>query len=234
MSALPANVTAGAELYLCTLTKDAPTGALLDVRYRTSARGMARLFIDARASDAASIITRIGAQTDVYVGCALRTRRRGTRHDLAPTALLWADCDTPEATAALQAIEPRPTMIVASGSKGHAHAYWTLTRPLAIEPLQAANRALAKTLGADERCADPARILRPPDTLNFKQAPPSPVELIEYTGETHDPATLLAVIREAAPSPPVPAPRSQAPCMTAATAGVPTTAPREQRATLPL
>lgn len=194
MNALRVTPVAGAELYLQTLTAGAPLGALLDVRYRTTGSGLARIFIDARAPDAASIITRIGRETDVYVGCAMRVRRRGTREDLAPTALLWADCDTPRSLAALNAFEPRPTMIVASGSDQHVHAYWTLTRPLPVEQLQHANRRLASALGADQRCADAARILRPPDTLNFKHTPARPVELIEYTGQLHRPEDVHAAL----------------------------------------
>lgn len=124
----------------------------------------------------------------------MRVRRRGTREDLAPTALLWADCDTPRSLAVLNALEPRPTMIVASGSEQHAHAYWTLTRPMPVEQLQQANRRLAAVLGADQCCADAARILRPPDTLNFKHDPPRPVTLVEYTGARHRPETLLAAL----------------------------------------
>lgn len=194
MSALPHTPLAGITLYLQTLTVGAPPGALLDVRYRTTRRGLTRVFIDAKAPDAASTITRIGRHTDVYVGCAMRIRRRGTRDDLAPTALLWADCDTPRSLAALNVFEPTPTMIVASGSEQHAHAYWTLTRPLPVEQLQHANRRLAAALGADRRCADAARILRPPDTLNFKHTPPRPVELIQHTGQLHRTKDILAAI----------------------------------------
>jgi hypothetical protein len=199
VNALPLTHYAGAELYIRTLTAGAPAGALLDVRYRTKGHALARTFIDAKAPDAASVITKIGRQTDVYVGCAMRVRRRGTRADLAPTALLWADCDTPRSLAALKAFEPRPTMIVASGSSQHAHAYWTLTQPLPVEQLQHANRRIASVLGADQRCTDAARILRPPDTLNFKHTPPRPVELIHYTAERHHPEDILTALSGAAP-----------------------------------
>jgi hypothetical protein len=194
VNALPLTPSAGAELYLQMLSVDAPAGALLDVRYRTKGHGLARIFIDTKAPEAASVITKIGRETDVYVGCAMRVRRRGTRKDLAPTALLWADCDTPRSLAALTTFQPRPTMIVASGSSQHAHAYWTLTQQIPVEGLQQANRRLANFLGADQRCADAARVLRPPDTLNFKHTPPRAVELIDYTGERHDPEDILAAL----------------------------------------
>ncbi len=192
VNAFAPTLRAGAELYLQMLTAGAPEGALLDVRYRTNGGGVARVFIDARAPDAASIVTRIGSERDVWVGCAMRVRRGGTRNDLAPTALLWVDCDTRRSVEALKTFKPRPTMIVASGSEGHAHAYWALTNPLGIEQLEHANRRLADALGADQRCTDAARILRPPDTLNFKHTPPGGVELIEYTGARYRAEVLLA------------------------------------------
>jgi hypothetical protein len=167
---------------------------LLDVRYRTEECGLARIFLPATSNVAASTIESIGSRTDVYVGCALRVRRRGTRDDIAPTALLWADCDTPESLAALAAFAFKPTMIVASGSPAHTHAYWTLTHPLGTDELESANRRLATALGADPRCADAARILRPPGSWNFKHTPPRPVELLEYTSARYRPAELFAAL----------------------------------------
>jgi hypothetical protein len=183
-----------AERYLRMLTENAGPRTLLDVRYRTEEGGIARIFLPATSNVAASTIESIGSRTDVYVGCALRVRRRGTRDDIAPTALVWADCDTPEALAALEAFPFRPTMIVASGSTAHTHAYWTLTHPLGTDELESANRRLAMALGADTRCADAARILRPPGTLNHKHDPPRPVELIEQTAVRYRPEELLAAL----------------------------------------
>lgn len=192
---------AAATLYLQALSEGAPPGALLDIRYRRADGRFAQAFLDARDPEAPARIVRIGQQTDVYVGCAMRVRRRGTHQDLAPTALLWADCDTQAARTALDAFAPPAGVIVASGSVDHAHAYWLLTRPLDIRELEAANRALAAALGADPKCADATRILRPPGTLNHKHDPPRPVELREYTTVRYDPEDLLAALPALEPSP---------------------------------
>ncbi|MGA2453655.1 MAG: CHC2 zinc finger domain-containing protein [Solirubrobacteraceae bacterium] len=196
-----------AELFLDMLFAYAPPRSLLEVRYRTTGRRLARFFTDAHAHNAASTITRIGQRTDVYVGCAPRVRRGGTRQDIAPTPLLWADCDTPAAVAALAAFQPPASMIVTSGS-GHdnhknAHAYWALTRALTARELEDANRRLALALAADPRCADPPRILRVPDTLNFKHQPPRPVRLHQHTGARYRPVEIFTALPPT-PSPPPP------------------------------
>ncbi|MGH2864291.1 MAG: DNA-primase RepB domain-containing protein [Solirubrobacteraceae bacterium] len=178
-----------AQLYLLTLTDAAPSHTLLDIRYRIRGHQLGRFFVGARAPGAASVIVRIGQRTDVYVGCAPRIRRRGRRQDIAPTALLWADCDTPAAVAALASFTPAPSMIVASGNG--AHAYWALTHPLGLEELEDANRRITAALEADPKCTDGARLLRVPGCLNFKHDPPRRVKLIHYTTARQHPADLL-------------------------------------------
>jgi hypothetical protein len=95
-------------------------------------------------------------------------------------------------------------MIVASGSGtgadagngtdevGNAHGYWALAEPLTTQGLEDANRRLALELGADARCADPPRILRIPETLNFKDAPPREVLLRHCTSSRHQLDEILA------------------------------------------
>jgi hypothetical protein len=208
MSANPGSPLDAAALYLRTLTAYAPPNTLLDVRYRTQAHEFARFFLAVHDPRAARTITRIGRRTDVYVGCAPRTCRRGRRQDIAPTPLLWADCDTPNAAAALARFQPTPTMIVTSGSGEHphpnTHAYWLLTRALSPDQLEHANRRLAAALDADPKCADPARILRVPGTLNFKHNPPRPVRVLEHTGALYRPVEILTAL------PPLPAPAPHA------------------------
>ncbi len=194
-----------AELFLRLLTAYAPPSALLDVRYRTQDHWFAQFFLAAHDPRAVNTITRIGSRTDIYVGCALRIRRRGRRQDIAPTPLLWADCDTPDATTALARFQPPPSMIVASGSANgehrNTHAYWQLTRTLTPDQIEQANRRLAAALGADPKCADPARILRVPGTLNFKHNPPRPVQLTTYNPIHYRPLEILTAL------PPLPTPQ---------------------------
>jgi len=194
----PANAT---ERHLQMLGAFAPPHGLFDVRYRLRGGGLAQIFLDVRAVDAASMILRIGESTDVYVGCAVRVRRRGRREDIAPTALLWVDCDGPEAFAALLAFRPAASAIIASGSENCAHAFWALTRSLGVEELERCNRQLAAALGADARCADAARVLRVPGTRNFKALPPRPVEQVRHTGARHHPQEIVGALPPAPPPP---------------------------------
>jgi CHC2 zinc finger/RepB DNA-primase N-terminal domain len=151
------------------------------------------------APSAARIITQIGQRTDVYVGCAPRIRRSGGREDIAPTALLWADCDAPDVVAALHAFPFAPSVILRSGTATNAHGFWALTSALALTELEDANRRLALALGADPKCVDGARILRVPGTFNFKNDTRRPVRLFRYTAARYRPSEILPAL------PPVPA-----------------------------
>jgi RepB DNA-primase from phage plasmid/CHC2 zinc finger len=208
MNCNPTEPDGAAEIYLRMLRAFAPPHTLLDVRYRIPGRDLARFFIGIHATAAASTIMRIGRRTDVYVGVAPRVRRSGRREDIAPTPLLWADCDGPTAVEALLSFRPPASMIVTSGSgeehaHKNAHAYWALTRSLSMQELEDANRRLAAALGADPKCADAARILRVPGTLNFKHRPPRLVELRQYSGVRYRPVEILTALPPT-PTPPAP------------------------------
>lgn len=73
---------------------------------------------------------------------------------------------------ALSAFQPRPSLVVQSGTGENVHAYWSLTEPLSVGWVERANRRLAHRLGADMKSSDAARILRPPASLNWKHDPP--------------------------------------------------------------
>ena len=74
--------------------------------------------------------------------------------------------------------------MIASGSAGHAHAYWLLRSAVTIEDAEAANRRLAAELGADSGAVtNAATILRPPGTYNHKTNPPTPVLLERLTAQ---------------------------------------------------
>jgi hypothetical protein len=89
---------------------------------------------------------------------------------------------------------PKPSIIVRSG--GGLHVYWLL-RPLAREEWRLLANALAEAtkkhgLKCDTQCTiDSARVLRVPNTLNYKTAPPLPVTLAgKITDIDYDPDRL--------------------------------------------
>ena len=120
----------------------------------------------------------LGRRTDVYVGCAPRTRRHGGRDAVQRAFVLWVDCDGDDAVDALEHFDPQPSIVIASGTGSNCHAYWPLTEPLAADEIERANRRLAHALGADPASADAARILRVPATFSHKHQPPVPVDAL--------------------------------------------------------
>lgn len=78
---------------------------------------------------------------------------------------------------------PKPTVVVSSGSGG-LHIYWALSEALTVQEWQPLANALAEAtreqgLLCDTQCTvDAARILRVPDTFNWKKAQKKPVTLI--------------------------------------------------------
>jgi len=172
-------------LWLALIAGNDRTG-LIEVRQKRAEGGMHRMHFrttEHARKAAAEAIVGAGVRSDTYVGMAPRRHRHGGGKDAIDRVwALWADCDTPEAVHTLSAFQPAPSIIIKSGSVTdgvpHVHATWQLREPLAPDHAERALRRLAHALGADPKCAEVARILRPPGTLNFKSDPPRPVECI--------------------------------------------------------
>ena len=155
-------------------------GLLLEVRHPVPA-GMRQRFIPASQIDrAAQLIARLAPRVDVYTGVLLRTRRAGDHDACAASHLAFVEIDRLDALAQLARLPHKPSMVVASGSPGHAHCYWQLTAPVALDQLEQANRRLAQQLAGDLACVDATRILRPAGTLNHKHQPPALVTVLDY------------------------------------------------------
>jgi hypothetical protein len=168
------------ESYLRLLAGPARGARLLEIRFALRHGDMGRLFIAAHNAPAASrLIRRLASRTDVYVGVCLRNRRSGGRDAIDRSHLAFVDIDTPDAVERLRAFPHPPTMIISTGSDGHAHAYYALSTPVTVPELERANRRLAHALGGDLAAGDAARILRPPSSWNRKHTPPKPVQLTE-------------------------------------------------------
>jgi len=165
------------ERYLQVLAAAEPEGRFLELRYRLPV-GMGQRFLPAvDVEGAARLVRRLGRTRDTYVGVALRERRAGARSAVGDSRVLFVEVDA-EASARLLARAPRPpSMTVLSGSPGHLHAYWLLSRSVSGPEVKAANRKLAHRVGGDLASVDETRILRPPSTLNFKHRPARPVVL---------------------------------------------------------
>jgi hypothetical protein len=167
--------------FLAALAGSAGRGELLELRYRLDdGQRMGQVFDHpSRLRGLATRAIALGRRTDVYVGCAPRTRRHGGRDAVDRAFVLWVDCDGEDAVAALAEFEPAPAIVISSGTGGNCHAYWPLTEPLSREEIERANRRLAHALGADPASADAARILRVPGTFSHKHEPPTPVDAVQ-------------------------------------------------------
>ena len=171
--------------FLTALAGSAGSGELLELRYRLQdGQRMGQLFEPPhRLRGLATRAIALGRRTDVYVGCAPRTRRHGGRAAIQRAFVLWVDCDGNDAVNALRAFKPEPPIVIASGTGGNCHAYWPLSEPLASDEVERANRRLAYALGADPASADAARILRVPATRSHKHQPPTAVDAIRLDTE---------------------------------------------------
>lgn len=166
--------------YLRMLVGDPARDGFLDVRWRRRTSRMRRRFVAARCLDeAAQLCSALSTEHDVYVGVALRyTCAHGGRRAISAMQMVYIESDHPDTARRLAAFPSPPSMVVASGTPGHHQVYWCLDRPYPSAEVERANRRLALTLGGDPACADAARILRPPETLNHKHDPARPVVLL--------------------------------------------------------
>jgi hypothetical protein len=184
-TARPETRHATAARFLSALAGEGSSEELLELRFRLDdGQRMAQVFDrPCRLRGLATRAIALGRRTDVYVGCAPRTRRHGGRDAVRRAFVLWADCDGNEAVQALERFDPQPSIVISSGTGSNCHAYWALIEPLAREELERANRRLAQALGADLASADAARILRVPATYSHKHEPPAPVEALRLEGD---------------------------------------------------
>jgi hypothetical protein len=156
-----ASADGGLEDYLRLLAGQEPAGRLIEIRYTTRPGQMAQRFIDATDPGQASrLIAALTRRTDVYTGVLLRSVRSGGRDAVCPSHLVFIETDEAEAAERVAEFTHRPTLLVASGSPGHLHAYWRLRRPVGVRALEQANRRLAHYLGGDLASVDAARMLR--------------------------------------------------------------------------
>src|SRR3954468_11635460 len=169
---------------LALLAGRAPSSHFLEVRYRVDDQQLGHEFLG--VYDDRSLIHAVrsrGSRTDVYVGCAPRSRRQGTKDAVSQVWVLWAECDGAASARRLQRFRPLPALVIASGSGPNCHGYWPLTAPLEPRHAELANLRLAHALQADRACFDASRILRPPGTWNFKHDPPRPVGVFRLHAE---------------------------------------------------
>jgi hypothetical protein len=116
-----------------------------------------------------------------YFGVALRTPeavilRKGDAAHCQTLTVLFADCDFKQVDEALTrrrlATFPRPPSVIVN-SGGGLHVYWLVQPPFDLQrdypTAQSILRRLAHSIASDVAVSEPARVLRVPDSFNFKR-----------------------------------------------------------------
>lgn len=201
MSEIPQG--AAAMLMAATLAGNAPDGHLLEVRYGKRGEGMRQRFVQVGDYRAAAAFGMAAAGSgDAYISALPRLRRSGTRDDVEATWVLWTDVDHEDGVERAARFEPAPSIIIETGSAGHALAIWQLDEPLAADRVKPMNSRLAHALGGDLAATDAARVLRLPGTLAHKHQTPRPVRCVQLDPHSYSIEQLVGRL----PNPPV-APR---------------------------
>lgn len=115
---------------------------------------------------------------DAYFGVATRDGKGGTKENIVSIPAVWCDVDfkdTPRQIAKdrLSKFPFKPSVIIKSG--GGVHLYWLLKEPATktdIPAIEDINHRIAAALGGDTNACDAARILRIPNSINYKYNPP--------------------------------------------------------------
>ena len=107
----------------------------------------------------------LGGPTNVWIGAAPRTGRRGDREHVAPSRDVWADCDTSQSCEALRAFPPQPSLIVRTSTLDgeRLQPWWWVRQELAPDELEHVLRRIAARSVRHERLRRPARAARDPD-----------------------------------------------------------------------
>jgi septum formation inhibitor MinC len=123
------------------------------------------------------------SKTNIYFGLATRNGHGGTKADIINIPGAWTEIDfktipIDKADKLLKECPLQPTFIIQSG--GGYHVYWLFREPTDnISIVEVINRQLAQFFESDPvHNAD--RILRLPDTFNYKYSPKRPVKVKIY------------------------------------------------------
>jgi RepB DNA-primase from phage plasmid/CHC2 zinc finger len=180
-------------LMAATLAGNAPDDHLLEIRCldREWKPGPREWFPVGDYRQAAAFAIESGAEHNAYVGALPRVRRGGGREDVAESWVLWAEIDAEDAVTRFSAFAVKPSILVLSGTPGHALGVWQLREPLPAGEIKPANRRLAYALGADLSATDCARVLRVPGTLNHKTDRPQPVACVAIDAYSYRAAEIV-------------------------------------------
>lgn len=120
-------------------------------------------------------VEQLSKDHDVYFGVCPRQVREGNKSAVKYVSALWADLDFKDYKGGREEAEARmnlfpfpPSIVVETGNG--LHCYWRLREPIAVNdvPVERYLKAIIEYLGADPACAELARVMRLPGTINHK------------------------------------------------------------------
>jgi hypothetical protein len=136
-------------------------------------------------------------RANIYYGVGSRMRRKGTKADVLEIVGFYADCDTPESVIKVHEFPFKPTFIIET-SAGRCQAIWQFVQPLLIEHegtiamVEGVLKAIAKALASDASCAEVARVLRLPGTINIKDNKSESCRLLHADGPRYEPEDFIS------------------------------------------
>lgn len=130
---------------------------------------------------------------NIYFSAHLfRTGETKRKENSAPIGAVWIDMDNGE----LENLQPKPTMCWET-SEGKYQAFWVLDKTYDPQEVEEVVRYLTyKTPGADRGCWNLGRVLRFPNSLNFKYKPPFRGEILWMDGPHYTLDDLMPVETE--------------------------------------
>ena len=127
-----------------------------------------------------------------FFGVSTRHQGQAGKDGIIEIPGAWVDIDfkeTPQdkADESIKQLPIPPSAIIASG--GGYHLYWFFREPAGsreVAEVEDINRRLVHQLGGDPASTDASRILRVPDTFNYKYNPPRRVKVLELKGRAYN------------------------------------------------
>ena len=164
--------------------------------------GKDRAFIDQSDPLEIDAFCEKNQKENIYFGVGTRDGKGGEKTNVVNIPAVWCDVDfkdTPREIIAekLKEFPFKPSIIVRSG--GGIHIYWLLKEPASngdMSVVEDINHRIADQLGGDHNSCDGARVLRVPDTFNYKYDPPIRCEVATYDQFYYDLSDFLEILPE--------------------------------------
>src|SRR5574343_213095 len=129
-------------------------------------------------------------KSNLYFAVATRDGGGGKAQNIVSIPAVWVDMDFKHipgekggADKLLEDFPLKPTIIVGTG--GGYHVYWKLKEPVTLqesEVCEAIMRGLTKRRQGDMDCSEVPRVIRIPETKNFKYTAPRKVKMLHCNG----------------------------------------------------